>query len=135
IESISDSAILENKSANRSAKQQLGISGRENRSGNDGSITRFGWKAQNKSLVMFAGEAYNVEQGITNELFPNERSQAPGCRFMADPEDGTDFDAASPAGFQRPGHVCSVHALPGAPQLQPPIHQASSMDATCSHRL
>ncbi|MBV9180270.1 MAG: thiol oxidoreductase, partial [Acidobacteria bacterium] len=34
---------------------------------------RFGWKAQNKSLHIFSGEAYNVEMGITNELFQNER--------------------------------------------------------------
>jgi hypothetical protein len=37
-----------------------------NHSGNDGTITKFGWKAQNKSLLIFAGEAYNVEQGVTN---------------------------------------------------------------------
>src|SRR6516162_2487807 len=52
-----------------------------NRSGNDGTITRFGWKAQNKSLLMFAGEAYNVEVGVTNELFPNERDDTVGCQF------------------------------------------------------
>src|SRR5882724_8782810 len=56
IEAIRDSAILANKSANQAAKQLLGISGRENRNGNDGTITRFGWKAQNKSLIMFSGE-------------------------------------------------------------------------------
>src|SRR5258708_1887188 len=51
----------------------FGISGHANRNGNDGTITRFGWKAQNKSLLIFAGEAYNVEQGVSNELFPDER--------------------------------------------------------------
>jgi len=30
---------------------------------NDGTISRFGWKAQNKSLMIFSGEAYNVEYG------------------------------------------------------------------------
>ncbi len=54
---------------------------RFNRSGNDGTITRFGWKAQNKSLLIFAGEAYNVEQGVTNELFPNERETDPNCQY------------------------------------------------------
>lgn len=29
-------------------KKMLGIGGLENRSGNDGTITRFGWKAQNR---------------------------------------------------------------------------------------
>ena len=31
-----------------------------NHSGNDGTIMKFGWKAQNKSLLIFAMEAYNV---------------------------------------------------------------------------
>ena len=44
--------------------------GSDTRSANDGTITRFGWKAQNKSLLMFASEAYNVEMGVTNQLFP-----------------------------------------------------------------
>src|SRR5208283_6070248 len=55
IENISDDAILENMGDQAAAKQALGISGQPNRSGNDGTITRFGWKAQNKSLEIFAG--------------------------------------------------------------------------------
>src|SRR5262249_2621870 len=51
----------------------LGIGGTFNHNGNDGTISRFGWKAQNKSLMIFAGEAYNVEMGITNELFQQDR--------------------------------------------------------------
>ena len=50
-------------------------------------MTRFGWKAQNKSLLIFAGEAYNVEQGVSNELFPSERAAVPGCVFNQSPED------------------------------------------------
>ncbi|PYU32164.1 MAG: hypothetical protein DMG31_11045, partial [Acidobacteria bacterium] len=61
IEAISDSAILANMKADASLKTGLGIyghpnahlSGNANRSANDGTITRFGWKAQNKSLLMF----------------------------------------------------------------------------------
>lgn len=64
--------------ANAALKTQFGVSGHFNTSGNDGTITRFGWKAQNKSLLIFTGEAYNVEQGVTNELFPNERETASG---------------------------------------------------------
>jgi CxxC motif-containing protein (DUF1111 family) len=89
IEMISDSAILAFKNSNMSAKSQFGISGHENRSGNDGTITRFGWKAQNKSLAIFAGEAYNVEQGVTNELFPNPRETQPGCAGVGHPNDNT----------------------------------------------
>jgi len=108
IEAISDSAILANVNANRAAKRRMGIGGRPNSrdwhggqggvngqpntSGNDATVTRFGWKAQNKSLGIFAGEAYNVEVGVTNELFPNERDETPGCLFNGTPEDATNFD-------------------------------------------
>jgi CxxC motif-containing protein (DUF1111 family) len=92
IESIPDATILANMAANASFKQQLGISGHPNYSGNDGSITRFGWKAQNKSLEIFSGEAYNVEIGVTNELFPNERANPPSsCLYNPTPEDSTNF--------------------------------------------
>ena len=40
---------------------------------------------------MFAGEAYNVEMGVSNELFPNERSAVPGCVFNPSPEDATNI--------------------------------------------
>lgn len=100
VESISDDTILANQAAGADRKEDLGVSGSPNRSGNDGSITRFGWKAQNKSLVMFAGEAYNVEMGITNEVFPNERGYPPtplppGCLINPTPEDATNFDATT----------------------------------------
>jgi CxxC motif-containing protein (DUF1111 family) len=91
VEDISDTAILANAAANANAKAQLGIAGVPNHSGNDGSITRFGWKAQNKSLLIFAGEAYNVEQGVTNELFPNERDKTPSCQFNGTAEDDTNM--------------------------------------------
>jgi len=96
IESIPDAAILANLAANGPLKQQLGILGRVNRSANDGTVTRFGWKAQNKSLLLFGGEAYNVEQGVTNELFPTERDETPGCATNPTPEDQTNFTAATP---------------------------------------
>jgi CxxC motif-containing protein (DUF1111 family) len=91
VEDIADAAILANAAANANAKAQLGIAGVPNHSGNDGTITRFGWKAQNKSLLIFAGEAYNVEQGVTNELFPNERDRTPGCQFNGTAEDDTNM--------------------------------------------
>ena len=99
IEAIPDSAILANVRSNASEKSALGISGHANahlsgnvnRSANDGSITRFGWKAQNKSLLMFASEAYNVEMGVTNQLFQQERDETPGCIFNATPEDTLNF--------------------------------------------
>jgi CxxC motif-containing protein (DUF1111 family) len=67
-----------------------------NHSGNDGTITKFGWKAQNKSLQIFAGEAYNVEQGVTNYNFPNERDTTAGCQFNATPEDQFNLTGINP---------------------------------------
>ena len=89
IEAIPDHAIIANKIAYAAEKAALGIAGRQNRNGNDGTIARFGWKAQNKSLLLFSGEAYNVEQGVTNELFGDERDPDPACRFNPLPEDFT----------------------------------------------
>ena len=68
---IDDATLIANLQAN--ANNNLGISGTFNHNGNDGTISRFGWKAQNKSLMIFAGEAYNVEMGISNELFTQDR--------------------------------------------------------------
>ena len=96
IQAIDDSTILANKNSNVSAKLSFGISGRVNRNPNDGTITRFGWKAQVKSLDLFSGEAYNVEQGVTNELFPQERDETIGCRFNATPENHTNVDEDQP---------------------------------------
>src|ERR1700689_890008 len=71
IENIDDSTLLNNQLVN--FNNNLGIGGSFNHNGNDGTTSRFGWKAQNKSLHIFAGEAYNVEMGISNELFPQDR--------------------------------------------------------------
>ncbi len=89
VENTPDSTLEANLAANTGQKNQMGIAGTLNISGNDGTVTRFGWKAQNKSLMIFAGEAYNVEQGVANEVFMNERSAVPGCVFNATPEDSS----------------------------------------------
>jgi CxxC motif-containing protein (DUF1111 family) len=71
IENLDDSTLLKNQATN--LNNGFGIAGTFNHNGNDGTISRFGWKAQNKSMHIFAGEAYNVEMGITNLLFQSER--------------------------------------------------------------
>jgi CxxC motif-containing protein (DUF1111 family) len=91
VEATPDATLRMNLAATQAARFQLGIGGTFNTSGNDGTITRFGWKAQNKSLLIFAGEAYNVEQGASNEIFPNERAAVPGCVFNGSPEDGSNI--------------------------------------------
>lgn len=87
VENTPDYVFVANLAANSDGKSDLGIAGRFNRSGNDGTITKFGWKAQNKSLNLFAGEAYNVEMGVTNDVMTNERNLVQGCMFNATPED------------------------------------------------
>jgi len=91
IENTADATLEANLASDSLIKGLLGISGHLNRSGNDGTVTRFGWKAQNKSLAIFAGEAYNVEQGVSNENFPNERNAVAGCVFNGTPEDTTNL--------------------------------------------
>ncbi|HEY2627999.1 MAG TPA: di-heme oxidoredictase family protein [Usitatibacter sp.] len=111
IESIPDATIVRNASANLASKQPLGIAGRPNiqvfgrtvsgstnNSGNDGTVTRFGWKAQNKSLLIFSGEAYNVEMGISNELFPQERDETAVCQTAPTPNDFDHTDATTAFG-------------------------------------
>ena len=89
VENTPDSTLQANLASNAAVKSGLGIFGRFNTSGNDGTITRFGWKAQNKSLLIFSGEASNVEQGVANDVFGNERNAIFGCVFNATPEDTT----------------------------------------------
>jgi CxxC motif-containing protein (DUF1111 family) len=108
IEQIPDAAIAANQASNASQKRALGISGKANfhvagrtitgmanNNGNDGTIARFGWKAQNKSLLLFSGEAYNVEMGITNELFQTERDETPACQLATVPNDVQNMDATT----------------------------------------
>ena len=109
MEMIPDSALLANSTSNVAAKSALGIRGRPNfhvagrtvtgqtnNNGNDGTVARFGWKAQNKSLLIFSGEAYNVEMGITNELFPTEREERASCQFASHPNSVSDLNATVP---------------------------------------
>jgi CxxC motif-containing protein (DUF1111 family) len=97
VENTPDATLQANLSGSSS---KFGTGGTFNTSGNDGTITRFGWKAQNKSLQIFATEAYNVEQGVTNDGFPNERAggagNTNGCLALnPTPEDTTNLGASS----------------------------------------
>jgi CxxC motif-containing protein (DUF1111 family) len=95
VENTPDQNLIADAAAVGDLRKALGIGGHFNYSANDGTITRFGWKAQNKSLLMFAGEAYNVETGVTNELFPNKREYDGSCQYNTLPEDGTDITQAN----------------------------------------
>jgi CxxC motif-containing protein (DUF1111 family) len=91
VENVRDADLVAANTAHLKSKLSLGIVGHFNRSANDGTIMRFGWKAQDKSLLIFSGEAYAVEQGVTNELFPDEREDNAHCRFGNQAEDATFF--------------------------------------------
>ena len=71
-------------------------------------VGRFGWKAQQATLLSFAGDAYLNEMGVTSRLFPTENApngnQAllakfdliPGIEDAVDPATGTsDIDHAA----------------------------------------
>lgn len=128
VEATPDAAFAANLAASASQKSGLGINGRLNTSGNDGTVTKFGWKAQNKSLLVFAGEAYNVEQGVSNELFTNERSAVPGCVFNSNPEDHSNLTDAttSPSG----GSSDTVNFAMFMRLLAPPTPSGSSASIT-----
>jgi CxxC motif-containing protein (DUF1111 family) len=87
IDSIQDNEILSHQQANADYKASLGIHGVTNNSPNDATISRFGWKAQNKSLTQFAGEAYAVELGITNDLNPTSKTEDDNCTLTEEPSD------------------------------------------------
>ena len=91
-------------------RSPLGIGGMPNRSGNDGTITRFGWKAQNKSIMIFAGEAYNVEMGVTNDLFPQATDESPAC--TADKSEPNDIFRNDPTEARNQSFFNPLHELP-----------------------
>ncbi|HEV2397346.1 MAG TPA: di-heme oxidoredictase family protein [Candidatus Sulfotelmatobacter sp.] len=91
IEVIRNLDIINNMNANLTKKASLGITGHPNYSGNDGSIQRFGWKAQIRSTLLVSAQQMNVEMGVTNETFPNEIDQTPGCVLNPVPETVTNF--------------------------------------------
>lgn len=98
VENVADADLVNNAGLEHSLNSSI-QNAVLNRSGNDGTVTRFGWKAQNKSLLLFAGEAANVEMGMTNELFPNERTPGTDCTGNPLPEDNTRVSASIQTGL------------------------------------
>jgi CxxC motif-containing protein (DUF1111 family) len=63
-------------------------------------VGRFGWKAQQATLLAFSGDAYLNEMGVTSPHFPRENApngdevKLRACDAVADPEDdGEDVEA------------------------------------------
>ncbi|MGA7350927.1 MAG: di-heme oxidoredictase family protein [Acidobacteriaceae bacterium] len=141
IEAIPDSAILANFQADSAVKSAEGISGHPNAflagnanfSANDGTITRFGWKAQNKSLLVFAGEAYNVEMGISNQMFPQERDETPGCLLFPTPNDTLNFTTTS-TGAVNPAVISDIEAFANFMRMLAPPAPAPGTPSTVNGR-
>jgi CxxC motif-containing protein (DUF1111 family) len=128
IEAITDATIRSNVGISK----PFGIGGHENRNGNDGTLTRFGWKAQNKSLAIFAGEAYNVEQGVSYELFPDERGESgvpdpEVCKTVPSPSDHTNYELTQPQSI-----VSDAIAFANFMRFLAPPVTACTVGATCS---
>ncbi len=72
IEAIPDDIIASRADPNDTNRD--GVRGRVSRvfdlAGKRERVGRFGWKAQQATLLAFAGDAYVNEMGITNDLFP-----------------------------------------------------------------
>lgn len=127
IEAIPDATLI----ANAARSMPDGISGRaavtvDPVSGTE-RIGRFGWKAQQATLLAFSGDAYLNEMGITNRVFPKENAPNGNITLLekydrvADIEDvpvlpggKSDIDAA--ADFMR-------FLAPPAPLPQGPVAQ------------
>jgi hypothetical protein len=118
IEAIPDAAIL----ANIKVLTADGVRGKAHMIADVASgqtrVGRFGWKAQQATLLAFAGDAYVNEMGITNRLFPTENApngdtaKLAQLDQIADPEDKTD-----PAtGKQDIDKITDFMRLLGAPQ-------------------
>jgi CxxC motif-containing protein (DUF1111 family) len=122
IESIQDQTILSSFASTAAQRAALGIAGHPNRSANDNTITRFGWKAQNKSITIFAGEAYNVEMGVTNEVFPTATEEDDGCQGNDKPEPNdvvrTEPSQTPPDGTPNQNFFNPLNILPDWMQFQ-----------------
>ncbi len=96
IEAIPDSAIL----AFRDRQCQISggrICGLAVRAGileapGQTGVGRFGWKAQHRSLLSFAADAYLNEMGVTSPLLPTEVVQTCNPPGIAEPNNTDDID-------------------------------------------
>ncbi len=91
-------------------------------------IGRFGWKAQQATLLSFAGDAYLNEMGITSRLFPVENAPNGNTQLLAqydtvvDPEDVVD-PATGRGDIDR---VADFMRFLGAPP-RPPLSNSAAM--------
>jgi len=128
IEAIPDDAILRN--VRRSPMD--GVLGKVSKVADAATgktlIGRLGWKAQQATLLSFAGDAYLNEMGITSRLFPVENAPNGNTQLLAqydtvvDPEDVVD-PATGRGDIDR---VADFMRYLGAPP-RPPLSNSAAM--------
>ena len=98
IEGISDATILANMNSNHQAESnRWALADSRTPARMTAPSRALAGRRRTNRVEMFSGEAYNVEVGVTNEMFNTERDQTPGCQFNATPEDATNFDLSGTA--------------------------------------
>jgi CxxC motif-containing protein (DUF1111 family) len=123
IEAITDAAILAGKqgdAATHTARAGLGIAGHENKLV-DGTVGRFGWKAQTRTLNQFSADAFEHEMGVTSAAFPAPNDAAPSCNFKSGLDDKL---LSTPAGQMKMTDLVAAGMRLSAPR--PPIALSSS---------
>ena len=90
IDFVENKDILNNLNSNLTLKASLGIGGSANMA-DDGSVSRFGWKAQWRAVLPAVGAEEQVEEGITNEMLLTELDQTAECDVNLVPEDPTNY--------------------------------------------
>jgi CxxC motif-containing protein (DUF1111 family) len=85
--------------------------------------------------LLFAGEAYNVEIGITNDLFPQERDETPACASsLSEPEDHANLVTGAPADIDNFTLFMRYLAPPPPPPPSSPAAQLfDSIGCTLCH--
>jgi CxxC motif-containing protein (DUF1111 family) len=137
IEAIPDAAIV----ANVRSPAVDGVKGKANLvtdvvSGQK-RVGRFGWKAQQATVLGFAADAYRNEMGVTNRYFPTENApngdaaRLAKADFVQDPEDAP---ATGLADFEK---VANFMKFLGAPPAAPATPSAVAgqqlfMNAGCA---
>ncbi len=100
IEAITDAAILAGKQGDattHTARAGLGIAGHENLMA-DGTVGRFGWKAQTRTLNQFSADAFVHEMGVTSAAFPSPNDPTASCNFKSGLDDKV---MSTPAGSMK----------------------------------
>src|SRR5205823_13961504 len=75
------------------------------------------------TLFRSSGEAYNVEIGVTNDLFPQERESDPACATNKLPESQADFDGGPAPDIERQAIFMRYLAPPPAQEGSPSADQ------------